>query len=177
MTSTSIDYRLERNAFGQLVLTDARGETHVGVIPVRAFPIAAPLAGISLVSAEGRELAWLDHLDDAPDALRTLIADELAQREFMPEIQRLDHVSTFATPSQWTVQTSRGTTEKYRRDAYRRGGQSVHSCLGESRGEPDPRSQEAHDQARDLCESQAAGSTPCNPFHSAPHRWPLRPSL
>ncbi len=111
MTSTFIDYRLERNAFGQLVLTDARGETHVGVIPVRAFPIAAPLAGISLVSAEGRELAWLDHLDDAPDALRPLIADELAQREFMPEIERLDHVSTFATPSQWTVQTSRGTTE------------------------------------------------------------------
>ncbi len=33
--------RLERNAFGQLLLTDADGKGHA-ITPVRAFPIAAP---------------------------------------------------------------------------------------------------------------------------------------
>jgi hypothetical protein len=33
---------LQRDAFGRLVLTDAEGHPHVGVVAVRAFPIAAP---------------------------------------------------------------------------------------------------------------------------------------
>ena len=35
-------WRLQRNPFGRLVLTDEAGDTHVGVVPVRAFPIGAP---------------------------------------------------------------------------------------------------------------------------------------
>jgi hypothetical protein len=35
------DYQLQRNSFGRLELTDADGETHDGVVPVRAFPITA----------------------------------------------------------------------------------------------------------------------------------------
>jgi hypothetical protein len=37
-------------------------------------------------------------------------AEELASREFMPEISRLNHVSSFATPSAWSVETDRGPT-------------------------------------------------------------------
>ena len=33
---------------------------------------------------------------------------ELASREFMPEIRAIKDVSTFATPSTWTVDTDRG---------------------------------------------------------------------
>ena len=35
-------FQLERDAFGRLVLTDIEGVRHVGVVPVRAFPLTAP---------------------------------------------------------------------------------------------------------------------------------------
>ena len=106
----SADFTLNRNAFGRLVLTAADGVAHEAVVPVRAFPIAAPHEGISLVGTDGRELAWIDALADLDPARRSLIEEELGSREFMPEIQRLVKVSTFATPSQWTVFTDRGET-------------------------------------------------------------------
>jgi hypothetical protein len=45
-----------------------------------------------------------------PAPQRALIEEELASREFMPEIRRLASVSTFATPSTWKVDTDRGPT-------------------------------------------------------------------
>lgn len=108
--SRAHDFQLTRNAFGRLVFSRADGETHEGIIPVRAFPIQAPESGISLMSAEGHELAWLDSLASLPDATRELIEDELASREFMPEIHAIRQVSSFATPSTWQVATDRGDT-------------------------------------------------------------------
>lgn len=105
-----MDFTLERNPLGQLVYR-AAGAVHVGVVPVRAFPLAAPDEGLSLVSPEGRELAWVDRLASLPDAARSLVLEELAAREFQPEIRRLVAVSTFSTPSVWTVETDRGTTD------------------------------------------------------------------
>jgi hypothetical protein len=105
-----MDFELQRNAFGRLVLTGADGVLHVGVVPVRAFPIAAPDEGLSLLSAEGHELAWIDSLGDLPPAQRALVDEELASREFMPQIRRLHAVSTFSTPSTWTVDTDLGST-------------------------------------------------------------------
>lgn len=123
-----IDFTLSRNAFGRLVLTDADGIAHEGVMPVRAFPIAAPDDGLALVSMEGRELVWLDSLDVLPAAMRTLLREELAAREFMPEVQRILGVSTYATPSTWTVETNRGETSFVLRgeeDIRRLGGQTL----------------------------------------------------
>jgi hypothetical protein len=40
-----------------------------------------------------------------------LIEEELASREFVPEIQRLKKVSTFSTPSIWSVDTDRGPAD------------------------------------------------------------------
>lgn len=102
--------RLHRNAAGRLVLETAAGETCEGVVPVRAFPIAAPGEGIALVSPEGREVAWIARLEEAPADARALIEAELAAREFMPEIRRIAAVSSYVTPSTWTVDTDRGTT-------------------------------------------------------------------
>ena len=51
----TLDFQLERDAFGRLVLIDAQGERHAGVVPVRAFPLTAPSAGLSLVGSDGRE--------------------------------------------------------------------------------------------------------------------------
>lgn len=99
---------LARNPFGRLVLVDAAGQTHEPVTPVRAHPLSAPDEGISLVGADGHEIAWIDRLDDLPAAQRELLRDELAQREMTPTVLRLLAVSTFSTPSQWTVETDRG---------------------------------------------------------------------
>jgi hypothetical protein len=105
-----MSFTLGRNAFGRLVFTGADGMVHEGVVPVRAFPIAAPGEGLSLVSADGHELAWVERLDALPPAQRALLEELLAEREFVPEIQQLLEVSTFSTPSTWTVRTDRGTT-------------------------------------------------------------------
>lgn len=110
-TSPAGRFALTRNAFGRLVLTTPQGEEHQGVVPVRAFPIAAPDQGIALVGADGHELAWIGRLADCPAEERRLIEEELGQRDFMPQILRLQAVSGFATPSQWSVQTDRGATQ------------------------------------------------------------------
>ncbi|OON61207.1 hypothetical protein B0920_20050 [Massilia sp. KIM] len=106
-----IDFQLRRDSFGKLVITLDSGEEHVGVIPVRAFPIQAPTKGISLVRDGGKEVAWIDDLDALPAQLRGLIQEEIEGREFIPEILRIKDVSSFATPCTWFVQTDRGDTE------------------------------------------------------------------
>lgn len=106
----AMDFQLTRNAFGRLVFTGAGGEVHEGVVPVHAFPIAAPTEGIALVTADGHELAWIDCLTDLPDESRILLEEELGSREFMPEIRGIRRVSSFATPSTWQVETDRGPT-------------------------------------------------------------------
>ncbi|MCF8149387.1 MAG: DUF1854 domain-containing protein [Burkholderiaceae bacterium] len=104
------DYQISRNAFGHLVLTRAGGERHENVVPIRAFPIAAPGEGVSLVGQDGEELAWIERLDDLDKRTRDAIEEDLALREFVPVIARLKRVSTFATPSTWLVDTDRGET-------------------------------------------------------------------
>ena len=103
-------FRLERDAHGQLLLTTPDGVRHEGVAPVRAFPIAAPHEGLSMVDGDGREVAWVPELDQLPEPLRALIEEELASREFTPEVLRIISVSTFSTPSIWQVDTDRGVT-------------------------------------------------------------------
>lgn len=101
-------FQLSRNAFGKLTFTGADGDLHEGVVPVRAFPIAAPEVGIAIVSADGHELAWIEQLADLPQSLRVLLQEELANREFLPEIRRIKHVSAYASASTWQVETNRG---------------------------------------------------------------------
>jgi hypothetical protein len=128
-------FLLTRNAMGRLVYTDGAGRVHTGVVPVRAFPIAAPDDGLSLISAEGHELAWIDRLDDLGPAQRQLIEADLAAREFVPVIQRLVSVSTFSTPSTWEVETDRGATTfvlKVEEDIRRLGGGAL--LIGSAHG-------------------------------------------
>ena len=103
------EFNLVRNSFGKLILTVA-GETHDAVKPVRAFPILTPDGNISLVSNDGREVAWVDSLADLPLTIRELILDELAGNEFVPEVITIIGVSSFSTPCTWTVKTDRGNT-------------------------------------------------------------------
>ena len=103
-------HQLERDTLGRLVFIDAKGQRHVGVHPVRAFPITAPGAGICLMDSSGKELCWFADVASVPQSELALIMEELAAREFMPIIQKIIRVSTFATPSIWDLETDRGPT-------------------------------------------------------------------
>lgn len=105
------DWTLRRDSHGRLQLITADSQVHDAVTPVRAFPLAAPDEGVSLVGADGHELAWIERLSALDAATQSLIHEALAPREWMPRIQRIVAVSTFATPSTWTVETDRGTTQ------------------------------------------------------------------
>ncbi len=106
----SANFTLARNAAGRLVC-GLNGQTYESVVPVRAFPIAAPDACISLMAQDGHELVWIETLNSLPEDTRALIMNDLSYREFTPEIHRIVKVSSFATPSTWQIETDRGDTE------------------------------------------------------------------
>lgn len=108
---TTLQFQLARDAFGRLVMTDAQGQRHEGVVPVRAFPLSAPDDGVSLVGSDGRERLWIDRIDALPTAVRDLLEAELAPRDFAPTLQKLHKVSSFGVPSTWQVSTDRGDTQ------------------------------------------------------------------
>lgn len=106
----SQSHQLKRDALGRLVFIDGKGEQHIGVHPVRAFPITAPAAGIGIMNQSGKELCWFPDVTAISTAELQLIEEELAEREFMPVIEKITGVSTFATPSIWDIETDRGPT-------------------------------------------------------------------
>ncbi|VCU69311.1 hypothetical protein PIGHUM_01372 [Pigmentiphaga humi] len=106
--SNGFPFMLSRNAFGRLIHTPADGGPAEEVVPVRAFPIDTESEDISLVGPTGHEVAWISRLDELPPQARDLVRDELARREFMPEILRIVSVDSYVTPTAWTVETSRG---------------------------------------------------------------------
>ena len=110
MSHQSKSHQLERDALGRLVFIDANGTRHVGIHPVRAFPITAPGAGIGIMNASGKELCWFPDVSAIPELELGLIEEELAAREFMPVIEKITRVSTYATPSIWDIETDRGPT-------------------------------------------------------------------
>jgi len=125
--STPPAFQLARNPHGRLVLTLPDGTAHEGVTPVRAFPIAAPGEGLSLVGSDGHELLWIPQVDQVVGPARQLIDEELAVREFVPTIEKIIAVSSFSTPSTWQVETDRGPASlvlKAEEDIRRLGGRT-----------------------------------------------------
>ena len=84
---------------------------HVGVEPIRAFPLSDGERWISLFNAEGVEVRGIDEPAALPPRERNILEEELRRREFMPVIQRIVSVSSNTDPSQWEVETNRGATE------------------------------------------------------------------
>lgn len=103
-------FDLSLDDFGRLVLTDAGGNRHVGVEPVRAFPLSDPAGWVSLVDHEGTELACIEDPAALRPELRERLETELARREFVPVIRRIIRVSAPNPPAEWEVQTDRGAT-------------------------------------------------------------------
>ena len=105
-----VTQQLMRDPLGRLVFIDAKGEHHIGVYPVRAFPITSPGSGVGIMNQSGKEVFWYPDVAAIPKDELALIEDELAAREFMPVIEKITKVSTFATPSIWDIETDRGPT-------------------------------------------------------------------
>ena len=108
--STVGPFQLARDPWDRLILTEPDGREHVGAVPVRAFPIGYPRGWLVLCDAEGRELRCIEDLDALPGALRALLEEELARREFVPVIWRVRNVSSYLEPAEWEVETDRGPT-------------------------------------------------------------------
>jgi hypothetical protein len=104
-------FDLQLDAFGRWTLTLPDGTSHSPVIAVRAFPVSDAQGGAALLDSEGHEIIWLDNLRQLVEPLLSLVLQALNEREFLPEILQLQAVSSFATPSTWTVQTNRGITQ------------------------------------------------------------------
>jgi hypothetical protein len=108
--TTGRNVELSLDEQGRLVLATPDGSRHVGVEPVRAFPLSEPGRWVSICDPEGRELLCLESLDALPEGSRKLLEEELSLREFVPVIQRIVGVTGDSTPSDWDVETDRGPT-------------------------------------------------------------------
>ena len=104
-------FDLQRDAFGRWVLHMPDGTRHAPVTALRAYPVSAPDDGVALMDADGHEILWIDALSQLPPDLRSQVIQALNEREFLPEILQLTDVSSFATPSTWSVLTDRGSTQ------------------------------------------------------------------
>ncbi|WP_333709481.1 DUF1854 domain-containing protein [Tepidimonas ignava] len=102
--------RLREDALGRLHWRGDDGQWCGPVTPVRAFPIQAPHGEVALVGPHGHEVAYLATLDGLSADDRALLLQHLQRHAFLPRITRLVEVSSFATPSTWTVDTDRGRT-------------------------------------------------------------------
>lgn len=100
-------WTLERRGDGRLDFIGVDGRRHANVDVLRAFPVSAPTGPVAIVAAGGGELAWLDALVDVEPALRALLDAELAVRELVPVIERIESVSD-SEPAEWSVVTDRG---------------------------------------------------------------------
>jgi hypothetical protein len=104
-------FDLQRDAFGRWGLVMPDGTRHFPVTALRAYPVSAPDEGVALMDADGHEIFWIDALNQLAPALRSQVIQALNEREFLPEILQLTDVSSFATPSTWSVLTNRGSTQ------------------------------------------------------------------
>jgi|APCry1669188879_1035177.scaffolds.fasta_scaffold14205_2 hypothetical protein len=102
------DFALEVDSWGRLVLIDPAGNRFVGVEPVRAFPLTEPERWISLVDADGKERALIEEPALLPDSLRMVLTEEIAKREFLPVITRIEKVEGEPPLCFLSVVTDRG---------------------------------------------------------------------
>jgi hypothetical protein len=103
-------FTLQRDAHGRWTC-NTENVAYQNVQVVRAFPLSAPEEDIAIVNTDGKELVFVARLDALDEANQRALREALAEREFVPLIERIRSVSTFATPSTWQVDTDRGPTE------------------------------------------------------------------
>lgn len=96
---------------GKLAWRDEQGVRHPGLVPVRAFPLSAPQAEISLVDVRGHERLWIADLAALSETERRLVEAALDERDLLPEILAITQISSESVPSVWWVRTDHGDTQ------------------------------------------------------------------
>ncbi len=103
-------FRLSRDQWNHLKLIDAVGHEYLDVAVVPLFPISASKQWVSIVSADGEEIACLDSIQGLMEPNVALLEEELALREFVPVIEKVFRVSGITEPCEWFVETNHGPT-------------------------------------------------------------------
>jgi Domain of unknown function (DUF1854) len=103
-----IEWRLRESAQGKLALYKGHNLVAERVTPVLAFPFSAPTESISIVDEFGKEMAWVDRLEDLDADSQNTVNKYLAVREFRPIVLQITSVSTYSTPSIWMLETDKG---------------------------------------------------------------------
>jgi len=103
-------FQLSRDEWNHLKLTDAAGNDYPDIAVIPLFPISAGKQWVSIVSADGVELACLDSIQALTASNLALLEEELSLRELVPVIEKVIRVSGITEPCEWFVQTNHGTT-------------------------------------------------------------------
>lgn len=100
---------IRRNAAGQIVVeVEGREEPCVDARVARCFPRSFPRGYISIRDKDGKEIALFKDEGDMDDATRVVVEDELRDKVFSPEIQRItSHKEEFGVVS-ITAETDHG---------------------------------------------------------------------
>lgn len=104
------DFKLHRDGFGHLIFTHADGRKLIGVEPTRVFPISCPDQWFAIVDAEGHEVICIREPQNLPADVRKILEEELSRREFVPVITKINRLKGDTDPSEWQVETDRGST-------------------------------------------------------------------
>ena len=107
---TLAKFELTRNRWGRLVMTDDQGTVFEDVSVVPLFPISEPRKWISIISAEGHEIASIEDLEAYSPEIQEYLLNELTYRDFVPRISKVISVSGTSEPCEWLVQTNHGLT-------------------------------------------------------------------
>ncbi len=100
-------WRLDRRPDGGLDFVAADGARHPDVDVRRGFPFSAPEGGVAVLTAGGVELVWIDALAACDPSLAAILEAILAEREFMPRVERIVSIKE-GRPTEWSVVTDRG---------------------------------------------------------------------
>jgi hypothetical protein len=108
MNPSAPKFALHRAPDRKLMLTDAAGVTHAGVLPVRLFPLTDPEHWVSIVSAAGQDLVCIEDPAGLPAGERELLLEALAYREFVPVVRAIHAIRRAAHGFEWDVTTDLG---------------------------------------------------------------------
>ena len=107
---TLAKFELTRNRWGRLIMTDEHGTVYEDVSVVPLFPITEPRKWISIISADGNEIASIEELEAYSPEIQEHLKKELTYRDFVPQISKVLSVSGTSEPCEWHVQTNHGPT-------------------------------------------------------------------
>ena len=102
------DFELETDDGGRLVLIDAQGHRHTGVVPIRCFPLTDPERWLALCDGYGKELTCIAEPSELPPDALAVLNDYRRRHEFVPQIERIEQITVRPDAVEWLVKTDRG---------------------------------------------------------------------